>query len=69
MVVKLEKNKSYLVKLVGFGRALRAGAHKIRKKFSQEDPIFTPPELDNERYADKQDIWGCGVIFLELFSG
>ena len=32
MILKLEKSKSYLVKLVGFGRALRKGAPKLSNK-------------------------------------
>jgi hypothetical protein len=69
MIVRLVKSKSYLVKLVGFGRALKHGALRIQKTIVRQDPIFDPPELDNGNLADKQDIWGCGIIFLELISG
>lgn len=69
MIVRLAKSKSYLVKLVGFGRALKIGSNPPHKSFVRQDPIFDPPELDAEQLADKQDIWGCGIIFLELISG
>lgn len=69
MIVRLAKSKSYLVKLVGFGRALKNGSNRPHRFVVKQDPIFDPPELDNEQLADKQDIWGCGIIFLELISG
>lgn len=68
MLVKLGKNKKYLAKLVGFGRALRIGARRLETKIKQES-IFNPPENESDAYADRQDIWGCGIIFLEMISG
>lgn len=69
MILKLAKNNSYLVKLIGFGRALKSGTNLLQKSIVRHNPLFDPPELDNEQMADKQDIWGCGIIFLELISG
>ena len=68
MVVQLEKKHSILVKLIGFGHAHRIGAPIVANSIGQPS-IFTAPERNNDQYVDKQDIWGCGVILLELLSG
>ena len=68
MVVRLEKKKGYLVKLVGFGRALRKGAHRVETELVPRNPMFIAPEAESESFADKQDAWACGVICLELIS-
>lgn len=68
MVVKLEKKNNFLIKLVGFGNAHKIGA-PIMKNTIGHYSIFNAPEASNEQTADKQDIWGCGVILLELLSG
>ena len=67
MVVKIEKTNSYLIKLVGFGNAHKIGAPIITTSIGHTS-IFNAPESYNEQEADKQDIWGCGIIFLELLS-
>jgi serine/threonine protein kinase len=43
MILKLAKSKSYLVKLVGFGRALKNGTNRLHKSIVRQDPIFDPP--------------------------
>lgn len=68
MVVRLDKKNNILIKLVGFGNAHRIGAPTISSAIGHNS-IFNAPEAENEQEADKQDIWGCGVIFLELLSG
>ena len=68
MIVPLEKSKSFLIKLVGFGHAHRIGAPIITTSIGQTS-IFHAPESYSDQEADKQDIWGCGIIFLELLSG
>lgn len=69
MVVKLEQEYSYLVKLIGFGHAQKIGAHKLAPSIITPNNLFTAPEADSSQHAEKLDIWGCGVIFLELVCG
>ncbi len=59
--------QSFLVKLVGFGNAHRIGVPPIPRSFAQS--AFTAPEVHNDNNADKQDIWGCGLILIQLLSG
>lgn len=69
MLVRLEKTRSFIVKIIGFGDALKIGAAKLANSMQLENSIFTAPEVDNASMAHKQDIWACGIIFLELLSG
>jgi serine/threonine protein kinase len=66
MLVKL--GQGILIKLVGFGHAHKIGAPIITSAITSSS-IFNAPEAYNEQAADKQDIWGTGVILLELLSG
>ena len=69
MILKLEKSKSFLVKLVGFGRSLRKGAPKLSNKVVSAEPLFIAPEADNDLLTEKQDSWACGIILLEMLTG
>ena len=53
---------------MGFGNAHKIGAPNITASIGHTS-IFNAPEAYSEQEADKQDIWGCGIIFLELLSG
>lgn len=66
MVVRLSKPNNLLVKLVGFGSAHKMGAPTPSPL---HHTVFTAPEAHSEHEADKQDIWGTGIMFLELLSG
>ena len=68
MLVRLEKKKDFIIKLVGFGNAHKIGAPNITATIGHTS-IFNAPEAYSDQEADKQDIWGCGIIFLELLSG
>lgn len=62
IIVSLAEPNALLVKLVGFGNAHKIGTPVISSAISQS--VFTAPEAHNEQQVEKQDIWGCGVIFL-----
>lgn len=65
MLVRLERGR-LLVKLIGFGQALKIGAPRLQPT-APRDALFAAP--DAEAHPEKQDIWGCGVILLQLLSG
>jgi calcium-dependent protein kinase len=65
MLVRLERRR-VLVKLIGFGQALKIGAPKFEQT-GPRDALFAGPEAD--AHPEKQDIWACGIILLELISG
>jgi serine/threonine protein kinase len=69
MIVKLEKINSILIKIIGFGSSMRLGAKIISNQFISQNALFVAPENNNSKSADKQDIWGCGILLLSLLTG
>lgn len=65
MIVRLN-NQSILVKMVGFGSAHKIGAPSPPSPLRHT--LFKAPESHNDQQTSKQDIWGCGIILLELLS-
>lgn len=43
ILVKLDKSNNYLVKLIGFGSAIRVGARELVSNFGMKDPIYAAP--------------------------
>lgn len=48
---------------------MRLGAKNISNRFISQNALFVAPENNNSKMADKQDIWGCGILFLSLLTG
>lgn len=70
LIYKLESPNSYLIKLTGFGNSQRLGTLKITNTIDQyNEAIYIAPEAENSKNIEKLDIWGCGIIFLNLLTG
>lgn len=69
MVARLEKSQTWLVKLVGFGQAMKEGANHLQPPSHHPDSLFRPPEAAKHNQLHKQDVWATGIIFMQLISG
>lgn len=70
MVFKLESPNSYLIKLTGFGNAQKIGALKINNMINNySGSVYIAPEAQSSKNIEKLDIWGCGLVFLNLITG
>jgi hypothetical protein len=64
LIVPLEGQGAQLVKLIGFGHAMKIGANRFCSSLFTNNNLFQAPEAENSQYAEKLDIWGCGIILL-----
>jgi calcium-dependent protein kinase len=60
-------NNKGVLKLVDFGTSKLAGKRKMKNTYGT--PYYVAPEVLNEDYDLKCDIWSCGVILYILISG
>ena len=69
MLVHIKKTKSWLVKLLGFGQAMKEGANQFQHPSHHPDSLFKPPEATGHNQLHKQDVWATGIILMQLIAG
>lgn len=55
------------VKIVDFGTSKVFNCEKMRQTYGT--PYYIAPEVLNQNYNEKCDVWSCGVILYILLSG
>lgn len=63
-----ENNDYFIVKIIDFGTAEIFKKNKLLSK-QIGTPYYIAPEVLNNQYNEKCDIWSCGVIMYILLSG
>jgi calcium-dependent protein kinase len=63
-----DKSDKYILKLIDWGGARYFTKNKKMNKVSGT-PYYIAPEVLNESYDEKCDIWSCGVILYILICG
>lgn len=68
LIVKSEKKDQIDIKVIDFGTA---ETFKTRAKLREfvGTAYYMAPEVIEERYTEKCDVWSCGVILYILLSG
>jgi calcium-dependent protein kinase len=56
------------IKIINFGTNKYLG-NNTKLPIKVRTPYYTPPEVSNDNYNNKYDIWTCGVIMYVLLSG